>query len=257
MSSLTAFKEGMARIWLHKRLLVWLYLINVLFAAVLVYPFRELVAKIGKTDLADEFVAGFRVDLFAHFWSQYSPAFKSLGVAALGLGVLYLIVYVLLTGGIVATLVSEDKVSLRRLLYTSGRYFFRFVRLFVLLAATMALVVVGYQFLLADWLETIQKEATTGRAEFLYQCLGVLVLAVAFSLVVMVFDYAKIRTVVDSRRSMFLAVLAALGFSVRRCFRPVPLVYLNLFIIALLFVIYLLVENLFSNATLASTLGLL
>ena len=252
MSPWSAFKNGMARIWFHKRLVLWLYLINVVFAAVLVIPLRDVVGRISKTDLADEFVSGFPVDLFGMFWSEHRFAFKSLMLSAAGLGVLYLIVNIFLTGGLIASLTAERRVSLRRFVHSAGRYFWRYLRLFVLLVVVIGLVVAGYNLWLSEFVEDLRKNATTDMASSLWRAGAVAVVLVLVSLILMVFDYAKIRTVVDTRRSMFLAALVALAFALRRPLRTVSLFYLNLVIVGILFTIYLLVENQFSNATTVS-----
>ncbi len=256
MSPWSAFKRGTERIWLHKRLILWLYLVNLAFAAVLIKPMRSVVEELSKTDLADDFVSGFQIDSFAHYWSHYSPALKSLVFSAVGLGGLYLIASIFLGGGIVAALAVERRVSLRRFFTDAGRYFGRFFRLFVLLIVVFGVLGAGYELLLADTIEDMREAATTGRASFLWKALGVAVVVICGSLALMVFDYAKIRLVADRRRSSFVAVAVALAFSVRRCWRTVPLFGLNVLAVVLLFTLYLLVENLFSNATLASMIGL-
>lgn len=256
-SPLTALKKGTARIWFHKRLLLWLYLINVLFSAVLVYPFREVVSKISKTDLADLFLSGFRLDAFMDYSAKYSATLNSLGQAAIGLGILYFIVTIFLTGGIVASLAVQEKVTLRRLVGTSGEYFWRYMRLFLAFGVTIGLLLTAHHFLLAEWLETLQENTTTGRAASLLKALEIIVMLGVLSIVLMVFDYAKIQTVVDNRRSMFFVTFAAIGFSFRRIFQTTWLFCLNVLIVGFLFAVYLIVENQFSGAMLASTLGLL
>ena len=257
MSPRVAFQRGTARIWLQKRVILWLYMVNVVFAAVLIYPFRAVVGELSKTGLADDFVAGFQIDSFAHYWSRYSPVLKSLTFSAGGLGVLYLIVGIFLGGGIVAALAVERRVSLRRFLYDASRYFGRFLRLFILLVAAMGLLVAGYKLLLSDIIDDLQEAATTDRASFLWRVLGIAIVLLCCTFVMMVFDYAKIRMVADHhRRSSFLAAVSALAFSVRRSWRTLPLFGLNLLIVLLLFVLYLLVENLFSNVTPISMIGL-
>lgn len=252
MSVLSAFKSGTARIWLHKRLVLWLYLLNLAFAAVLVFPLRKIVSQISKSDLADDFVSGFPMETGFEFWSQHSLEFKSLGLAAAGLGVLYLLVNIFLAGGIVAALAVERRISFRRFLNDSSRYFGRYFRLFILLGIVMGLAVAGYDAWLSDLVDDLQKEATTGRDSFLWRCLFVGGLFIILTFTLMVFDYAKIRTVVERRRSVFLATLFALGFSLRRIWRTVPLFGLNLVIVGILFALYLLVENQLSNATVVS-----
>jgi len=256
MSPWTALKEGSARIWFHKRLLLWLYLVNLVFAGVLVAPFREIVGELGKTDLADKFVSGFPLDTFMVFWRQQSTAFKSLGIAAVGLGIVYLLVNIFLTGGIIASLTAKHRVSMRRFLNTAGRYFLRYLRLFVILAIVIGLLVAGYGMGLSDIVDSRRENALTDVSSFFWRAGPLFALLVIVSLILMVFDYAKIRTIVDGRRSMFFASFAALGFALRRGLRTVSLFYLNLLIVLVLWALYLLVENQFSNATLFSMISL-
>jgi len=256
LSPWAAFRQGTRRIWLHKRLAVWLYVTNLVFAAVLLYPVRTAVGELSKTDLADDFVSGVQLESLAYYWMHDGPVLKSLAFAALGLGVLYLIANIFLAGGIVAALAVERRVSLRRFFTDAGRFFGRYLRLFVVLVVLLGLLAVGYNFLLADFIEASQEAATTDRASLLWQLLGVAIVLVFGTFLLMVFDYAKIRLVVDRRRSSVLAVASALAFSVRRCGGAVPLFALNLLVVVALFVSYLLVENLFSNATLDSMIAL-
>jgi hypothetical protein len=256
MSPWAAFKVGTGKIRLHKRLVLWLYLANAVFAATLVFPLRSVIAEISKTDLAAEFTSGFPFDVFLGIWPKYSSAFKSLGLAALSLGVLYLALNIFLMGGIVATMAGNQRISFRRFLHSASRYFLRFLRLSILMVVVLGCVVAAY----AVWGQPIVtdqvKNATTDVASFMWRAGGIAVVLVFVSVVIMVFDYAKIRTVIDSRRSMFVATLVGLGFSLRRILRTISLFYLNLALVALLFAIYLLVESRFSNATTASMAGL-
>jgi len=256
MSPWTALKEGSARIWFHKRLLLWLYLVNLLFATVLVVPFREVVSELGKTDLADKFVSGFPLDTFIVFWSQQSTAFKSLGIAAVGLGTIYLLVNIFLSGGIIATLTAKHRVSMRRFLNTAGRYFLRYLRLFVILVIVIGLLAAGYGMGLSDIVDRRQENALTDVSSFFWRAGPLFALLVIVSLILMVFDYAKIRTIVDGRRSMFFASLAALKFALRRGLRTASLFYLNLLLVLVLWALYLAVESQFSNATLFSMISL-
>jgi hypothetical protein len=156
----------------------------------------------------------------------------------------------------VAALAVDRRVSLRRFLNDAARYFGRYVRLFVLLVVVAGLAGAGYQFSLAETFEGLRENATTGRTAFLWRALGIVIMAAILAFVLMVFDYAKIRTVLDRRRSMFLAVISGLVFSLWRCWRTVPLFCLNLLIVGVLFAIYLVIEAQFSSATISSIIGL-
>ena len=97
MSPWSAIRTGFSRIGLHKRLVLWLYLCNVAFAGVLLFPFRNVIGKIGKSDLSHDFVSGFSLDSFIDFLNRHTLTLQTLGYAALGLGVVYLLLYIFLT----------------------------------------------------------------------------------------------------------------------------------------------------------------
>ena len=147
MTVWAAFGDGLARIRQHKRLILWLYLVNILFAAVLILPARNLLTELNKRDVANAFVAGFSFDAFVDVMAQYHSEFAMVGYAALGLGALYLLFNVFLTAGIVTTLTQEHPTSLSRFCKGGAQYFWRYMRLLVLLVAVLA-------GLLVFWLRT-------------------------------------------------------------------------------------------------------
>ncbi len=252
----TALATGAGRIGLHKRLLFWLYLVNIAFAAVLVYPFRRIITEVGRTDLAEDFVNGFDMDSFVDVWAHCKPELKTLGYSAMGLGLLYLLVSIFLTAGIVSTLTLDHRVTLRRFLSNASRYFGRYLRLFVVSAVVIGAVLAGHKFGLEPYLDDLAESETTDRAAFLWKTLDVAIVVLVLSFVMMVFDYARIRTVVDRRRSMIIAFLVGLAFSVRRAWRTGRLFGLNALIAGFIVAVYFLIENAFSNATAASMIGL-
>lgn len=251
-----ALARGVQRIWMHKRILLWLYLINIAFASVLIFPFRRLLDKVSKTDLADEFLEGFSTDAFVDIGMRFGSELKSLGLAAIGLGALYLLLNVFLAGGIVATLALDHRVSLHRFLAGASRFFSRYLRLFFVFCVTLGAVLAGFKFSIEPYFEDLAEAATTDRDAFLLKALGVVILLFVVSLAAMVFDYAKVRTVIDRRRSMIVSAVSGLSFSFRRFWRCFRLFYMNLLLVAALTGVFLLVGNQFSNATWGSILGL-
>ncbi len=256
LSPFSALKQGASKIWFQKKMLLWLYLLNLLFAGAMVYPLRAVMTELSHTDLSEDFVSGFRIDSFMLYWSDYSSAFKSLFAVAVGMGVLYMIFNIFIAGGMVAALSVDRRVTLRRFFSDSSRYFWRFCGLFIFMAVVMGLVAMGYDMLLADTIDDLQKEATTDRTSSLWQGLGVAIVASGCAFVLMVFDYARICMIAQRRRNCFAITLSAFAFSLKKCWRTIPLFGFNLLIVVLLFAVYLLIENLFSNEALASMIGL-
>lgn len=257
MTPFQAFMRGFGRIRRHKRLLLWLYLLNVIFAAVLVVPFRGVVEEVAKTDLAEGFVAGFSLDAYIDVHNGYADTLKSVGMAALTLGGLYVLAIVFITGGVVASLASEERATLHKLIAASGEYFLRYLRLFVFLFIAIGSLVAVHQVVIADAVDNWYDGATTGRAAAIIRGADIVVLVFIASLILMVFDYAKIKLVLENRRSAFLAACSALRFAFEHPLRTTMLFYINVVVVGVAGAIYLVVENQFTNATMVSVLGLL
>ena len=140
--------------------------------------------------------------------------------------VVYLAAWAFLVGGILDRLARRHRVGSAGFFSACGTYCFRFCRLAVLAGlAYGALFAVIHGWLLDDLYRAVTRDLTVEQSAFvvrlvLYLAFGALVL-----LVNLVFDYAKIRAVVEDRRSMVSAFIAAIRF-VRR--RPGPAIGLYL-----------------------------
>ena len=134
----------------------------------------------------------------------------------LGAGVLYVVIQLFLTGGVLGVLrAPQGGWTMRGLLHGAGFYFGRMVRL-----ALFSLLVlwIGYHLYapLAGWADHRAREAVSERTAMAWT-LGrhaVLLLAVLF--LHMVNGYAKAIIVLEERSSAVLAWVSALAFSGRR-----------------------------------------
>ncbi len=157
--------------------------------------------------------------------------------------VAYLGAWAFLIGGLFDRLARQRRVGSVGFLAACGVYFFRFCRLAVLAAiGYAALFTVVYPWLFDDLypLATgdVASTRVAGALQFgLYTGFGLLLLAVN-----LVVDYAKIRAVVEDRRSMIGAVLASIRFVRRRPADVVGLYLLN-------GLIYLLVLGAYAGVT--------
>jgi len=257
MNTWSAWKAGWGRVWTRKRLLLWLYLLNLGAAAILLFPFRRLVEEMGKTDLSSSFRSGAQFDALYEFYFRHELHFKSLGFAAVGLGFLYLLFNVFLSAGVLAALDSGPQVTLRGFFRNVGRFGWRFLRLFILQTIALAAAVAGYSIWLKDRIDETAKAYTTDVATTLWNVSGMAVVLLVAVAVVVVFDYARIRAVVENRRGMIKTAFLSVGFCVRRLFSTVPLFGLGILSIILLYAGYLGLENLVSILAGASFVALL
>ena len=140
----------------------------------------------------------------------------------------YLCVWTFISGGIIDRLARQRRTRAHGFFASSGVFFFRFLRL-----ALVAGLAYGFLFgVVHEWLfdnvfDEVTRDVNVERTAFvwraaLYALFGVLLVTVNVLL-----DYAKIRAVVEDRRSMVLALLAAGRFIVRHRGRVFGLYALN------------------------------
>ncbi len=145
---------------------------------------------------------------------------KPLPPAIAGVAVAFAVMWTFLSGGILDRFARARPIRTAAFFAACGVYFWRFLRLAVIVgAAYWALFAWLHPFLFGTiWNRWTRDLASETNAQSLRVGLY-LVFAVALALVSLVSDYAKVRAVVEDRRSMLGAVGASLRFIRRRPFR--------------------------------------
>lgn len=146
-------------------------------------------------------------------------------MAILWLGFAYLLLWLFLTGGILDRYARARPTRSYEFFSACGVYFVRFLRLAPIIGlAYYVLFMYVHPLILRDVYEQITRDVTSERVGFLWRLFLYLVFGALLILVNMVFDYAKVRAVVEDRRSMIGALVAGLRF-VRRNFVAVAALY--------------------------------
>ncbi len=160
---------------------------------------------------------------------------ESLPTPLAGAVVVYLIVWIFLSGGIVDRLARARPLGAVTFFALSGAYFFRLLRLAVVAGA-------AYWFLFRTvhplLFETLFDRLTRDLASE-SQALGLLaglyaVFALLLGLVSLLIDFTRVRLVVEDRRSVLAALGAGLRFVRRRAWRVVGLYALNILVLAIM-----------------------
>jgi hypothetical protein len=147
-------------------------------------------------------------------------------VVIAGAAAIYVAAWVFLAGGIIDRYARDRTTRAHGFFSASGVFFFRFLRLVVLMALAY-----GWLFrYLHPWLfdsvyPDLTREMTVERTAFAIRMLCYVTFGAVLGACNIVFDYAKVRAVVEDRRSMIGAVLAAIRF-IRRNFRAAAGLYL-------------------------------
>lgn len=237
MKIVRALGDGLGRVSSAPAVLAGLYLVTILLTLPLAGALRGTLADhLGHSLAADRALKGVDYDWWQEFESQAVGLGTTFGPSIIGFGATlknlsdlmdnrrlatvvaiaagaYLVVWAFLMGGILDRYARRRPTRTAAFFSACGVFFFRFLRL-----GAMAWLV--YFFLFAHvhhWLfdhlyPSLTRDFTVERNAFalrmsLYALFGLLLL-----LVNLVFDYAKVRAVVEDRRSMVGALRAAVRF---------------------------------------------
>jgi hypothetical protein len=240
MSVLVSLRDGSRRVNRAPGILAGVWILTLVAGLPLAAALRTSLADhLGQSLAADAAAAGANYDWMQEFADQASGIGLTFKPTVIGFGAildnlsafiddtarpiaivatasLYVLAWIFLAGGIVDRLARDRAIGAHGFFAACGVFFFRFLRL----AIVQWLV---YAFLFAylhDWLfdtfyPRITHEMSVERTAFLTRLALYLVFGLLVAAAALVFDYAKVRAVVEDRRSMLSAIGAALGF-VRR-----------------------------------------
>ena len=260
--SIDALRDGFARVARAPMILACVFVATLLTALPLSMAMRDgLQAHLGDSLVAEQVARGVNVQWWTEFTQQtgmlgrtfqpniigFAAVLDNLSALADGeartspllwLGAGYLLLWLFLSGGILDRYARARPTRSYEFFTACGVYFVRFLRLAPFIALTYyALFTVVHPLLLEDTFSALTRDVTSERPMFfirlgLYAVFGLLLV-----LVNVIFDYAKVRAVVEDRRSMLGAIVAGARFA-RRNAPAVASLYL---LTAALFVALLLV----------------
>jgi len=233
MSSLTAAFSGFGRVLASPSLVLFLWLANVLVAIPLAVSMAGSIEESIDSSLVHQNLRdGFDMGWYGEFDARAKGVEKTLSPSLVGagaffdnieawlngrlfemlpalvaLGVVYALLWALLLGGILHRYADRRGLfRLSELFSQGGEFFFRFVRLAVLSGFLYYLV---YRF--AGWLfgrvEDATRDVTVEKTVLGYVVAAALLVALLLTFIHMAFDYAKIATYKENRRSMILAAI--------------------------------------------------
>ena len=140
----------------------------------------------------------------------------------------YLLVWLFLQGGILDRFARGRRSGAFEFFGASGVLFFRFVRLGIVAGFVYwFLFTYVHTWLFDRWLQNVTRDLSVERTAFSWRLLMYAIFTSLLALTTTIFDYAKVRAVVEDRRSMAGALVAALRFIVRHPGRVAAVYLLN------------------------------
>jgi hypothetical protein len=129
----------------------------------------------------------------------------------------YVLVWMFLSGGILDRYARQRPTRAHGFFSASGTYFFRFLRLGVLAGlAYWWLFAYVHPWLFTDVFRSLTRDLAVERTAFAWRAALYGAFGAALVFVNVVVDYAKVRAVVEDRRSMLGALLASWRFTAAR-----------------------------------------
>jgi hypothetical protein len=249
---LTAWADGWKRVLTAPALLASVFLLTLLAALPLALTLRgQIEAHLGPSLAAGNVAAGVDWDWWQEFRSQatgiattftpsvigFAPVLDNIGGLLDGQGEVvpvtaalaaYLAIWLFLSGGLIDRYARQRRTRADGFFAACGVFFWRFMRLGVM-AGTAYWLLFAYvrTELFDEWLVRLTRDTDVERAAFLWRVLFYAIFGALLIAVNVVADYAKVRLVVEDRRSAIGAVLAAVGFIVRNPARVSGLYALN------------------------------
>lgn len=274
-----SFLQGWKRVNQFKKMWLFIFLVNIIFALILAFPMQKtLQDSFGNSLVEDNMRKEFDYGWYRHF--QYegkglSGAFFafvggwgavvenldrlvtgelfSQHYSLMALGIIYLLLNIFFMGGIIGLYNTPDtKFTIAQFLSQAGTYFGRFFRLFVISLPFYIFLVYMLRARLTMSIFTSMIDKNVEWPSFLMS-LGVNILALfLLCLINMIFDYAKISTVVQQGKSMLRQTGRAIKFVFKNFSKTLRLYYLIFIVGIILVAIYALIESHFDQTILAS-----
>jgi hypothetical protein len=247
-----SFSDGWRRVFAAPGVLFGVYAMTVVMALPLAITMRGLLqTHLGSSLAADSAARGVNYDWWQEFTSQatgvgttFSPTI--IGFAATldnisslldgqrevtpiaGALALYLAGWTFLAGGIIDRYARQRPTRAYGFFAASGTYFGRLLRL-ALVAGVVYWWLFAYvhRWLFLEWFVDRTRIIEVERTVFFWRLGLYLVFGFALVVVNVIFDYAKIRLVVEDRRSALGALSAAMRFVWRRRWNVAGLYALN------------------------------
>lgn len=247
-----ALRDGIRRVGKAPAVILGVYVITLLTAAPLGILMHEAIATdLGSSVAADDAAVGVNWEWWEEFQSHATGVARTFNPRILGFAavlhnqsnfvdnqlprgevllavVAYVGIWMFLVGGIIDRLARQRRIASVGFFATCGTFFFRFCRL-GLLAGIVYWIAFGtvHVWLFEDLYDLATENLAVERTAFLIRIALYATFALLLLPINMVFDYAKVRAVVEDRHSMVGAVLAAIRFIRRRPHATVGLYLLN------------------------------
>ena len=266
MPALPAFREGIRRVNHAPAVLIGMFAISLLVAMPLAYALQGMIADhLGSSLAADSAATSVNYGWWREFAAQatglgttFVPSIVGFGAVMsnvsgfldrtrpaatiVGVTAAWMLLWSFLTGGIIDRFARARRTRSQGFFGACGLHFGRLVRLGAIAFIVYALLF-GYvhEWIFDDAYVSLTRNVTVERTAFMLRLLGYGVFGALLVVVNVIFDYARIRIVVEDRRSAIAAVFSGARFAARHLTGVLGLYGLNALAFLILIALYALV----------------
>ena len=247
-----SWSDGWRRVFAAPAVIAGVFLVTLLAALPLAVSLRgALQSHLGTSLMAGEAADAINYDWWQEFGSQATGLGSTFTPSIIGFATtldsvsglldkrvlitpiawaigIYVVAWIFLSGGILDRYARGRRIGAHGFFAASGTFFFRFLRLGI--AAGIAywfLFVYVHEWLFTKWYVNVTRDLSVEHTVFYWRLLMYLIFGGLLALTTTLFDYAKVRAVVEDRRSMIWALVAAVRFLVRNPLRIAALYATN------------------------------
>jgi len=276
------FGKGFMTTGKTTKMVLFLFLINLLFSLILAIPmYNSLKNSLGTSEAGNRMAESFdyiwweefrdeaqglettfapsiigKGAILTNLESLFQMRFFSAPPLLIGFGLLYIILHTFLAGGILSTFnQDEPRFAVKAFLQGAGSHFLRFFAL--MLFSWLFLFVIG-AFLHDALLPIIYDISSDSYSEVIPFLLMLALSAITLFLLLfiqMVFDYARIKVVLEDENNILKATGKAFRFVFKRPFSTLGLFYLIFFLNIAVTVIYILVKEIIPQSDVLTVLS--
>ena len=283
MKSLINFIKGFDMTRKTAKMVLFLYIINLLFSMLLAVPlYHSLKNHIGHSDAGGSLENGFDYLWWEEYRDQsqglektFTPSIMGKGALLENLesliqmkfltyppslilfGFLYVLLHTFLSGGIVYTFAKEPlEFSFKRFFKGAGKFSPYFFGIMTVSLGIFLLVIVS----LARWFGSIVSAcAKNSVSEITPFILGLVFSLITWAVLLfshMILDYARIKTVSEGRKNIMKAIASSIIFVFKNPGTTLGLYYLIFVVNIFLSIIYIILQNLIPQVSLWGIAGL-
>jgi len=253
------------------KMVLFLFIINLVFSLLLAVPmYNSLKESFGQSEAGSRMAKGFDYIWWQEFRDEaeglettFSPSiigkgailntlesliqmrFLSSPPILIAFGLFYIILHTFLAGGIL-TIFNQDvpKFSMKEFARGAGSHFLRFLALMVFSWIFFIAIGVFLRDGFISIMSNVSADSVSEVTPFIFRLVFSVLTFVLLLLIQMVFDYARIKIVLEESRNILKSTLEALGFVFKYPFSTFGLFYLIFLFQAAVTVAYILLKEL-------------